>query len=493
MTIPRMKNLIAAISLFFSGCAVLAPHRPPSDPVDRLRYDIDAVLADSIFIPARASIKVVSLGTGQVLYEKDSKVLMRPASNTKLITSATALHVLGTSYQFKTSVFVDSQQPNGVVNGNLYIKGYGDPDLKSSDLDSLTSQLKSMGITRITGDIVADNSFFDDLYWGNGWMWDDEPEADEMFISALSINKNCVKVNVIPAVTDNDSSIVTIDPTTSYVSVLKNIRTVRDSSRNPLKISRLFKDRLNAITVDGEIQIGSKPRQQGVSVWKPELYTAHLLKESLQRSGILPLGQPSSGFTPWKAVEIVQRLWPLDSVIVTMNKSSDNLSAENLLKTIAVFRGGIPGSARNGIYAVNEFLSSCGIDTTRLQIVDGSGVSHYNLITADQLVQLLVSISKRPEMFPRFYASLPIAGVDGTLQDRMKTSSAAGNLRAKTGTINGVSTLSGYVQSRDGEMIAFSMMMQNFVIPAVSYRSAQDKIGELLASFSRRQGRTAPQ
>lgn len=480
-----MKILAAASLLMLGGCASFAPPRPPLDPLVRLRNDIDAILADSIFLSTRASVEVASLKSGRILYARENKLLGHPASNLKLFTSASALHFLGHDFRFVTSVFADSLTP-GNLYGNLYIKGYGDPNLTGFDLDSLASAVHAAGIRQIIGDVVADVSYFDDNYWGNGWMWDDEPDPDEMYISALSVNKNCVTVNVLPTPAASDSVVVFIDPPTPYVTVRCSAKTVDDTLKHTLNISRLFKDRLNTVTVDGEIQKSADVYRERLSVWRPELYAAELFKESLERDSVAVVGLVRSGIAPGNAVKLTEYRRPLDSVVIAMNKISDNLSAENLLKTIGARVRGLPGSAANGVYAENEFLSSLGIDTTGWRIVDGSGVSHYNLVTAEQLVELLAYVSQRPEIFPTFYASLPVAGVDGTLQYRMAGTAAAGNLRAKTGTLSGVSTISGYVTTRDGELLAFSVMMQNSILPASFYQTAQDRIGVLLAEFSRK-------
>jgi PBP4 family serine-type D-alanyl-D-alanine carboxypeptidase len=167
-----------------------------------------------------------------------------------------------------------------------------------------------------------------------------------------------------------------------------------------------------------------------------------------------------------------------------MNKVSDNLTAEMLLKTLDAVSNNVPGSSEGGIFVVNQFLSTLGIDTLKYRITDGSGLSYHNLITAEMIVQLLDGIQHQTDVFPLFYESLPIAGVDGTIRNRMKKTPAEGNLRAKTGTISGVSSLSGYVQTLDGERLIFSMSMQNFIYPARYYQRAQDKIGAILAGFS---------
>ncbi|HEY4612059.1 MAG TPA: D-alanyl-D-alanine carboxypeptidase/D-alanyl-D-alanine-endopeptidase, partial [Bacteroidota bacterium] len=239
------------------------------------------------------------------------------------------------------------------------------------------------------------------------------------------------------------------------------------------------------ITVEGQMLAGGEPEEYILSVWKPELYTAHLLKESFERKGLVVGGEAHVGAAPHEAKEIAQHTWGFDSVVVNLNKISDNLSAENTLKTLGALKRGLPGTARNGIYETKQFLSQFGIDTTKFLMVDGSGVSHYNLLSAEMLVQLLTGMERRPDLFPLFYESLPIAGVDGTLKSRMKGTPAEQNLRAKTGSISGVSSLSGYVRTQDGELLAFSILMQNFIGGNRPYREAQDAIGALLAGFSR--------
>jgi D-alanyl-D-alanine carboxypeptidase/D-alanyl-D-alanine-endopeptidase (penicillin-binding protein 4) len=215
------------------------------------------------------------------------------------------------------------------------------------------------------------------------------------------------------------------------------------------------------------------------------LYAGALFKESLRLAGITVSGDVVSGVVPDGIHEIARHVQPIQKVVETMNKQSDNLSAENILKVMGALKYSIPGSARNGVFLEDKFLSTLGMDTTMFSIADGSGVSRHNLLSADQLVQLLVALNKLPRLFMMFYNSLPIAGLDGTIANRMIQYPAAYNLHAKTGTLNGVSCLSGYVQTRDGEMLAFAIMMQNFVSSSSEYRQAQDRIGYLLAGFSR--------
>ena len=482
-----MKIILTAATalLIFGGCAGLFPPSIPRDPLERLRYDIDQLLNDSLFLPARISMKVTSLETDEVLYERNSNMLMHPASNMKLLTSSAGIGILGKDFRFNTTVLIDTPMVSDTVTGNLYFKGFGNPDFKSSDLDTLVAQIKSAGINAILGDVVSDVSYFDDLFWGEGWMWDDEPYEFEAFITPLSINDNCVRITVTPGFYTGDTVSVTITPNTSYVSLMNEATTVTDTALIPLQVTRLFKERLNTIVIDGQMLAGSQPKEFVLSVWKPEIYASHLLKEHLEQNGIIVNGMPNIGTAPLEAKEIALHTWGFDSVVVNLNKISDNLSAENTLKILGAFQRGTPGNAENGIYETNLFLSQFGIDTTKYLMVDGSGVSHYNLLTAEMLVQLLSGMARRPDLFPVLYESLPIAGVDGTLSSRMKGTPAENNLRAKTGSISGVSSLSGYVKTRDGEMLVLSILMQNFIGGNRPYRMIQDAIGVLLAGFSR--------
>jgi D-alanyl-D-alanine carboxypeptidase/D-alanyl-D-alanine-endopeptidase (penicillin-binding protein 4) len=188
---------------------------------------------------------------------------------------------------------------------------------------------------------------------------------------------------------------------------------------------------------------------------------------------------------PSRATGLFQFERRLDSVVTFMNKESDNLSAENVLRTISAHTWGPPGTAEGGLAVVKTFLTSCGIDTTQLVVADGSGVSHYNLVSPKVLVTLLASMYKRPDIFPAWYYSLPIAGEDGTLATRMRGTPAASNLRAKTGTLSNVTTLSGFVRTADGNMLAFSILVEGFPGDNRSYRRVQDRIGAYLARLRR--------
>ena len=484
-----MKTVFTAL-LFLQalvlGCSGPSGSISSTDRVDRLRERLDAVFADTVFQATSAGLIVGSLELGEILYERNSTLLMRPASNMKLLTSAAALHFLGKNFSYSTVVLGDSLPSEGVITGNLYIKGFGNPDLTTADLNSLVQQLREMGIEEIRGDVVVDVSYFDDEYWGKGWMWDDELEPDEAFLTPLSVNDNCVKVIVIPGPVAGDPAIVTVEPLTSYVTITSEAITAEDTTRARLNIKRLYKERLNTIVVTGSIPAGRSSVTRRVTVWKPELYAGTLLKELLEDDLVRMAGSVRIGEVSEEAVELARHEWPLDSMLVNLNKTSDNLSAECTLKAIAAELTGDPGSAAAGITKVYEFLSMMGIDTAAINMVDGSGVSHYNLLTTRMIYDLLQAMGRRQDLFPTYYASLPVAGIDGTLENRMRSSSANGTLRAKTGSLSAVTSLSGYVTTLDGETLVFSMAMQSYLGSSTRYKRIEDRVGSILAGFSRR-------
>ena len=478
-TLVRTLVFATAFSLVTSLYAQTASEKATR----QFQYEVETILNDPAFHATITGIKISSLDNDEVLYERNASILLRPASTTKLFTTTTALRVLGTGFSFATEMLADSVSTDGRIVGNLYVKGSGDPDFSSALLDSMIAGLVKKGIRVITGDIIGDVSFFDDKRWGNGWMWDDEPSVDAPYISALSINRNCVRVEATPGTLPGDPVPVSVEPATAYVTIENNAITVSDTAESTLEISRKYVQRLNAITVTGNLGASSKPRHELITVLSPENYFLTLTREALTRAGITVQGKIGLARTSSRAVLLARNLQPIDSMMVFLNKQSDNLSAENTLKTIGAVSVGAPGSTENGLMMVRKVQAGWGIDSMSFLQVDGSGVSHYNLIAPEAFVKLLTGMYRSRDIFDIFFISLPIAGVDGTLSGRMKGTTAENNMHAKTGTLSGVTTLSGYVRTQDSEMLAFSIMMQNFIGSPDPFRRAQDAIGAAMASL----------
>ncbi len=492
-----MKNSLQArlfILLFpviIAGCAsssrIVQNHVAPSaallstSPYPSLKKQIDAFLPDSLFPPASAGITIVSLSKGETLYELNPDLLFNPASNQKLFTTSTALSVLGERYRFSTPVAFDTTGGVPVI----YVKGSGDPLMSTSDIDSIAAVLAAALPAGRNWSILGDCTFFDDEYFGAGWMWDDEPSSDGMCLSPLSVNANCVNVLVRPGPAAGDTASVSIDPPTRFVSASSSAITVSDTVLQPLRISRKWRERLNVITVDGQLLATDTLEQEKLSVWQPERYFLTLLAESLVRHGI-PVASIGFDTLATTAQTVITYEHGLDSAVTFLNKVSDNMSAENVLKTVGAVVYHVPGSADAGISVVRRFLGDAGIDTNKIVIADGSGLSRYDLTSTRTVAALLATMYRSTEHFPTFYNSLPSAGIDGTLSGRMRGTAAQGNLHAKTGTLTGVTALSGYVRTAEGELLAVSLLMQSYPEGAGRYRRAQDNIGVLLSNLRRR-------
>ena len=479
----RLAMLFASLLLVSCGGSIRVIHGQSPGPnavsTTSLASRIDQIVNTPDLGSCFIGIKIRSLADGTVLYEQNANKLFHPASNMKLLTTATALHALPVDFQFRTQLFSDASISNGVLRGDLYVRGAGDPLLRSSDLDSVAEQLRMAGIRSVSGDLIGDVSSMDTVFWGAGWMWDDEPYAEQAFHTPLTVNANSVTVLVSPGETVGRPARVVIDPPTPSFQIVNTAVTSIDTLLPLLDVTRVSRE--NMIVVSGRVAPGVAERKFMLSIWRPELYFLSLLREKLTERGIEVKGETQLG-TYGGNRSLAEVSHPLDSVVIQINKQSDNLAAELLLKTIGSVKAGIPGSAGTGLAAVKEYLTGIGLDTSQMILKDGSGVSWYNGLTPDQLLTILTNEYREKATFPRFFASLPIAGVDGTLKSRMIGTRAEGNVHAKTGTLTGVSSLSGYVTTADGVMLAFSIMCNHYPGQIAALRSAQNQIMELLAS-----------
>jgi len=489
-----LKQCIAALFLILlTACSSSGKLQAPTgdDPVAVLGSQIDAVLADSVMSQSNAGIKIVSLKTGQTLYQRNNNKLFHPASNMKVLTTSTALSVLGPTFVFHTDLLADSSAVGEkTINGNLYLRGKGDPDLLSEDLHKLAKELQLSGITSISGDIICDATYLDDLFWGRGWMWDDASAWYWAPISALNVNDNCVELTVEPGEKVGDPLKTRLEPNTSFMQVINTGQTVLRSDSaaiDSFEVLRRWKKPANIIDVSGGRAASHASRTWTIDVIDAPLYVGTLLKEILAEEGIVVAGTVVEGKTGASAMLLARHdSETLATSIVNTNKVSDNLSAELLLKIVGAEAKGTPGTAQKGISEIYRFLNEHGVDSTSYYLADGSGVSRYNTITPDLMISLLLAMHSDTRIQAEFKASLPIAGKDGTLDRRMRDSAAEGNLRAKTGSLRGVSSISGYTTTADGEELMFSILMEHFVVGASKIRNVQDRIGALMSDFSRK-------
>lgn len=487
--------LLLALALLALGCGGPLQFRGgPSGPERRLAEDIRVILDRPGLAPMTVGVKIVSPVTGRTLFARHSGGLFHPASNTKLFTALGVLRTMGPGYRYLTSVFADGDAyaAGDTLHTSLYLLGRGDPMLESAHLDSLAAAVAEAGGARvIAGDIVVDGAYLDGVPYGEGWMWDDVQYSYSAALNALSVNGNSVKIGISPGAAIGAPVTVRVEPPTAAVFFEVRARTAAagdTSAAKPLRIERDWPSRSNRITITGKIAMDAGEREYFRSVEEPGLYAGKLFRDMLQARGVRVTGPVRKGVTPTRARTVATyRSPPVTEALARLLKYSHNLTAELLVKTMGRHATGEPGSSADGLASLRRVLADyIGLDSGAYRFADGSGLSWYNYVSPDQVVDLLTAAYHDPSIGNAFREALPIAGVDGTLSNRMKDTAAMGNLRAKTGTLTGVSCLSGYVHTRDGEPLVFSIMMNNFVGPASIARRTQNEIGVLLAEFSRK-------
>ncbi|MCW8803905.1 MAG: D-alanyl-D-alanine carboxypeptidase/D-alanyl-D-alanine-endopeptidase [Ignavibacteriaceae bacterium] len=455
--------------------------------IQNLESGIDKIISDSFFERTTIAIDIFDLTDSIDLFQKNNKLLLRPASNMKLLTSAAALLNLGEYYSFRTDLYHTGVIEADTLYGDFFVVGGFDPCFTTEDLDSLVNIVKSLGITHITGGVYADISKKDSMYWGKGWMWDDDPEPSAPYLSALNFSDNSIEVFVNGSEPGSPANYRLI-PSTNYVNVLNNSISVSSNSAEDFYVTRDWVNQKNTIIIEGTVRksviVDSSEHLTKLNVLQPEKYFVSLFKEKLDLNGIQVDDSTGIKKAPANAVYLTSNTRNIDTVLADLNKESDNLNGEMLIYAMAYKDSGAPANADNGLAAVKRFIDSLGFNSANYSIADGSGVSHYNLVSSELLLELLKYMYyNQQKLFELFYNSLAVAGVDGTLKNRMKNSPAQNNVHAKTGTLNGVSNLSGYVTAKNGHLLTFSILIQNFVNDYSTARNFQNKICELLADY----------
>ena len=458
-------GLIASISFF--SCA---PHSTlmTNTGIPSIKSKINKLIAESD-LDVSLGIKVISVEDDKTLYELNSNKLFMPASNNKLYTCAAALHYLGRDHIFKTTILKN--------NNDLVLKGGGDPDLSIEHLDSLANTT-----AKIIGDVdtlYLDATLLDSMYYGKGWMWDEGSWWYAAPIGALSVNDNCIDFHIEPGKLGEPARIDHF-PKTEYISQSNKTTTVDNNTElKKLKVERDWVGRTNHFTITGEIVMSDSIDTLQRNIHEPTLFTGTLFKESLAKYGV-QVGHIKRGTKVNESETIaIHYSDPLIASATNLMNESDNLTAELLIKIIG--RGNqIEGNWKDGLDSVKTLLSdSAGIDTSRIRLVDGSGVSRYNLTSPDQLTRFL-KWSFNSKYKDDFISTLASGGnKDGTMEKRLEKE---GNLiRAKTGGLSGVSNLSGYIFSPKHGPLAFSILISGYTGSSYQAIQLQNKIVQLFA------------
>jgi D-alanyl-D-alanine carboxypeptidase/D-alanyl-D-alanine-endopeptidase (penicillin-binding protein 4) len=455
---PRRLTLLAALLAWASVLAGPAPSRDRTADREALKKTLLDLAQRSPFRDARLGVQLVSLDDGSVVFSKDADALMNPASNVKLVTAAASLARLGPEYRFDTEFLVEPGASDRTRT--LWVRGKGDPSLTTERLHAIASELVHLGLREV-GDLVLDDTWFDPERLAPGFEQEISDRAYTAPTGALSLNANAVGV-YLRASYPGGRAVVELEPPSEYFEVV-NAAVGSSSRARRASVSSQWTGSQQRITVRGTVPVSGE-----WAVWKridnPPMYFGYTFKRVLEMHGIKVRGKTKLGVVPERAhLLYVAQSETFDLVLKRMNKYSSNFVAEQLMKTLGAEVKGAPGTTANGVSVAEEFLErEVGIPRGSYILRNGSGLNDTNRFTPRQLTQLLKAMWDRFPLAPEYLSSVGIAGKDGTLRYRFEGSEAVGRLRGKTGTLENVSALSGYVQSVGGERFAFSVLVNDF-------------------------------
>jgi D-alanyl-D-alanine carboxypeptidase/D-alanyl-D-alanine-endopeptidase (penicillin-binding protein 4) len=509
--------LLVAASLFAAPVKQLQD-RPLQDR-------IAAVLSAPDLTRGFWGIEVVSLATGQTLYSQNADKLFTPASNTKLFTTAAALALIGADYKFRTTIeTIGTLDRYGRLNGDLVLVGRGDPNLSGRELpydlrtqrnddpiqalETLADALVQKGVKFIDGDIVADDSYFAFERYGEGWSQDDLVWADGAPVSALTINDNVVFVNILPADRPGEKAFVSVKPFAEYYHLDNRIITTPAGTGRKFFVNR--EPGSTVLTLWGNMPLDDPGANEALAIEDPAEFAAGLFRQLLEKRGIVVYGHqrthhtelatlstfsvtaiaPSRGGSDdqhsLRANQITTlasyESKPLLQDIRVVNKVSQNLHAELLLRLLGRERGNA-GTIEGGLEVLRGFLTQAGISNDQYVFYDGSGLSRQNLVTPQAIVQLLRYCSTQP-WGGAYKTSFPVGGVDGSLSERLNSPRLQNRIMAKTGSLGGVKALSGYATTDTGQTVVFSILSNNFNLPAKRVTDAIDHLVQAILEDS---------
>jgi serine-type D-Ala-D-Ala carboxypeptidase/endopeptidase (penicillin-binding protein 4) len=477
---------------------------PRPSPLSRR---IEAILRHSQARRGFWGIVVARIPDGRVLYERNADHLFQPASNMKLFTTAAALEKLGPEFTFRTTVESSGQTDAQGKIPDLILVGRGDPNLSGRVLPyqynskpnspadlalrELAEQVAARGVREVTGDIIADDRYF--LYepFSHDWSAEDLEWGYGAPVTALAFNDNSLNIHFLPGEKEGDPGNVWLDPVSDYYRLNNRLETSAPGTAQQVFVERMP----GSMTLDvwGEIPVGAPQDDDRVSIADPPRVAAELFKQALEARGVTVRGKvkvlelsrieaanrvDSFALPVGRVVLAQHKSVPLREEITVTNKVSQNLHAEMLLRTLGRVTENY-GSLTVGLNVLREFTGEIGIDPDETYFADGSGLSREALVSPRAVVKLLVHMAKSPRS-GIFFDSLPVAGVDGTLANRFVDSTAYGKIHAKTGTIEHVNTLSGYMELASGRRLAFSVFVDNHNLRSTEALKTLDAITQAI-------------
>ena len=508
MSRPR-SSFLAIVCLLLATQVHAASHQS-------VAARIDSIISEPGLSEGFWGIEVVSVSTGKVLYAHEPEKLFTPASNTKLFTTAAALALIGPDYTFRTTVETNGTlDKHGRLTGDLVLVGRGDPNLSGRELpytlhtqrtghpiqvlEELADELVQKGVKYIDGDVIADDSYFAFERYGEGWSQDDLVWADGAPVSALTVNDNVVFVNILPADRAGEHAFVSITPVADYYRIDNRMITTPAGTGRKIFINR--EPGSTRLTLWGNMPLDDPGANEALAIEDPAEFAVSIFRQLLASRGIAVYGrdrtrhtelaslstltvtalaparggdEPSRALQTQPLVLASHESKPLIEDVRVINKVSQNLHAEILLRLLGREKG-TAGTVEGGLEVVRGFLNRVGIPSDQYVFYDGSGLSRQNLVTPSAVVQLLRYAASQP-WGASFRDTLPVAGVDGSLSERFLNVDVQGHVYGKTGSLNGVKTLSGYATTDKGEPVAFSILSNNFNLPAKRVTDAIDDI-----------------
>jgi D-alanyl-D-alanine carboxypeptidase/D-alanyl-D-alanine-endopeptidase (penicillin-binding protein 4) len=477
--VPRAVGALA-LALGAAGAAA-------TSSADALQRGIERILERPAFAAALWGIEVRSLSSGRVLYARDAGKNLKPGSTVKLVTSAAVLDALGPEARLRTTVETAGPvDPLGRILGDVYLVGRGDPGLAAgvsatgapAAFEQLADALRAAGISRIEGRLVGHEGTFSGERRGADWSWEDLVWSYGAEVSALSFNDNRVELRVAAGTRSGDPLLVEARPASSYYQLVSTATTSAPGVESDLRLERAAG--ANLIRLSGTHPAGAAPELLSVALEDPARYAVAVFAEVLRARGITlagPLAASSEPLPPGTRVLAARDSEPLAELLKAVNKRSNNLHAELLLRQLGVRAKGV-GSVEAGLEAERDFLARLQVRSESWALLDGSGLSGSDLLSAAGLVDLLAAMDRHPHA-AAFRASLAVAGRDGLLANRLRE--AEGRILAKTGSLRHVNALAGYAQARDGERLAFAILLNHHTLPWREATEAIDAVAALLA------------
>lgn len=450
----------------------------------QLEAAIQSVTNRPQFSRVRWGILIQTLSSSRLLYSRDAQKYFIPASNVKLLTTAAVLHQLGSQYRIRTSVY-------GTDNSFLRIVGRGDPSLTDTQLRELAQQLRRRGIRQVR-QMIADDDYFQGYAVNPSWEWEDVQADYGAPVNSLILNQNAVTLTLLPQQLSQRVRVVWADPTEATQWQIEN-ESATTKLGEPISIDVSRNLQGAALKITGQMAVDSEPELVSLAVLDPTGHFWRHFHRELVAEGIKATADQNAitGISDRLRLSVAPELAaiespPLSQLLLETNQNSNNLYAEALLRTLGANSNAsiIDSTPEMGLRVVKETLTQLGVDPAGYVLADGSGLSRHNLVSPEAIAQTLIAMAKSPEAAV-YHASLPVAGISGTLKNRFRETAAQGIMQGKTGTMSGVVALSGYLDVSDYQPLVFSIIVNHSDQPAAILRQAIDEIVLLVTRLHR--------